>query len=136
VLDPNNKLAIFFTLNGQLLGELVLEFWRIIVKHVYCLLQVEKFRLVLRWISSSQQLLWRHVLLLWQILAMIRPNHLYTTSIIVPDWDWHAFDLREERKKTGKNDPLKKTCLFDFLVVALITRLIYHKKNEKSTKFN
>jgi hypothetical protein len=26
VLDPNNKLAIFFTLNGQLLGELVLEF--------------------------------------------------------------------------------------------------------------
>jgi hypothetical protein len=25
VLDPNNKLAIFFTLNGQLLGELMLK---------------------------------------------------------------------------------------------------------------
>jgi hypothetical protein len=29
VLDPDNKLAIFFTLNGQLLGELKLEVLRI-----------------------------------------------------------------------------------------------------------
>jgi hypothetical protein len=29
VLDPDNKLAIFFTLNGQLLGELMLKILRI-----------------------------------------------------------------------------------------------------------
>jgi hypothetical protein len=27
VLDPEDKLWIFFTLNGQLMGEFVLEFW-------------------------------------------------------------------------------------------------------------
>jgi hypothetical protein len=29
VLDPNNNLAIFFTLNGQLLGKLMMEILRI-----------------------------------------------------------------------------------------------------------
>jgi hypothetical protein len=29
VLDPDNKLTIFYTLNGQLLGELMLEILRI-----------------------------------------------------------------------------------------------------------
>jgi hypothetical protein len=35
VLEPDNKLAIFFTLNGQIWGELVLEILRI-KKRISC----------------------------------------------------------------------------------------------------
>jgi hypothetical protein len=39
VLDPDNNLAIFFTLNGKLLGELMLEVW----KNMSCIFAIISF---------------------------------------------------------------------------------------------
>jgi hypothetical protein len=72
--------------------------------------------------------------LLWQTLAMTRQNHLNTTSKIVPDWDWPAFEFAKKWKWTGESGILN-TYLFDLLDISFVTfisHLIYHKK---STKF-
>jgi hypothetical protein len=105
VLDSEDKLAIFFTFNGQLLGELVLGFWELTQKLMFMyisnklilkstitnglinLMQVGKFESVPRWIASSQQSQWGGRIPLRQILATTQRNHLNTTSKIVPDWD-------------------------------------------------
>jgi hypothetical protein len=37
IVDPDNKLVIFFTLNGQLLGKLMLQILRINNKRISCI---------------------------------------------------------------------------------------------------
>jgi hypothetical protein len=60
-------------------------------------MQVGRFQSALQWIAFFQQSQFGITmsLLLRQTLAMTRQNHLYTTLKTVPDWDWPAFETKE-----------------------------------------
>jgi hypothetical protein len=59
VLDPEDKVSIFFTLDGQLLSEFVLELLRIFDSNhnglINLNLQLRKYQSVPRWIASFRQ---------------------------------------------------------------------------------
>jgi hypothetical protein len=87
-------LAIFFTLNGILMGKnYQLKNLQISPLLIWIILKVGKLQLLL--LSNSTSSLQSHyalvILLLRQILATTKTNRLNTISKIAPEWDWTAF---------------------------------------------
>jgi hypothetical protein len=101
LINPNDKLAIFFTFNGILIRSILIFYKLHIFTWIYYILiiiipkklfQIANFLLIRRLIIWSQlsnagmKCLWR------QISDTIRPNPLNTTSKNALGWDWNGFE--------------------------------------------
>jgi hypothetical protein len=90
ILNPENKLAVFFTKNGTLMGQFGLELAKIFILNISVNLQVRKFRSVfLLWIWIVSIQLWKFMMHGRRpILGETRPNLSSLTLRNAPDWTW------------------------------------------------
>jgi hypothetical protein len=96
LMNPDEKLTIFFTLNGILIGSVLIFFYLNLFICTKTIIQVANFQLIRRWIIYSQLPLCGMIFLWKQISATIRPNALNTTSKNALGWDWNGFEKPNE----------------------------------------